>query len=902
MAISRNQARRSLARQPLPIQQDVNVASLNVTMDPVLVFPDTSVRFKNAEHGKSAIAVDIADLEVPELTTNFINGLPPGTGGGGGGGGGGVASVFSATPQQLTVTNNFTNPTLSIVTAPVGQNVTALATGDQIFDYVNNLSLLSNITIGDGLSPAGALSSGDTLQIDYSGANNLVIRAPLLGALTGGLSQIMVNDPNTNIVNRIATSNVSLSNFGAPTTSLNLGFQTISSLALPVNGSDAATKNYVDQAIITGGTLIFQGGYDASTNTPNIINPPAGTINKGATYVVTTAGVITWPNPLSPGTATSSINAEVGEVLIAQVDNPASASDWADVQRNTGLATQTSAGICSFPATGPQGLPVGDIPLTITNGKVSLSKIDLTAQVTGNLFNNYLNNGTNASANTVWTGTGGTNGQGSWSLVDLSAGASSMVTGNLPVTNLNSGTNASANTVWRGDATWSLVDLSTATSMVTGNLPVTNLNNGTNASANTFWRGDATWATPTANSISADLSEDGTTTQVINLDFTGGLGPPLQPGAPLLTPSGMKVDLTTASTNIFYGNSASYVSGVAGLAVGDVVSFDNGSADTTYLTVVKCQPGSPNAPAMFPVGVVVKSTGIAGERVLICTEGFVTAKHRSFGGGSGVGVLWSQTCLRGQAVTVAAGGTVNAVTVAASIYDDEVGSASGLGPYTSNGFIYPADDIATTNQVKLGTTVCGTFVGPIATPITNINASEGVLIYFKPSPIQPSAPEYAYIQARPGNNVTNPAIIDGSDEAVNLFDGARCQQIGVANQGIDVSLPTTGTGGSNPNAVGGGQFLIKRKGLYFIQFNANADNSSSASAVLQEFFIFKGRLTATTPNSNTFNTTPGIGTGDNYGDLTTALATPGSLILASSQIEQYDNNQGMETSLSGIFH
>ena len=191
MAISRNQARRSLARQPLPIQQDVNVASLNVTMDPVLVFPDTSVRFKNAEHGKSAIAVDIADLEVPELTTNFINGLPPGTGGGGGGGGGGIGSVFSSTPQQLTVTNNFTNPTLSIVTAPVGQNVTALATGDQIFDYVNNLSLLSNITIGDGLSPAGALSSGDTLQIDYSGANNLVIRAPLLGALTGGLSTVM---------------------------------------------------------------------------------------------------------------------------------------------------------------------------------------------------------------------------------------------------------------------------------------------------------------------------------------------------------------------------------------------------------------------------------------------------------------------------------------------------------------------------------------------------------------------------------------------------------------------------------------------------------------------------------------------------------------------------------------
>jgi len=620
MAISRNQARRSLARQPLPIQQDVNVASLNVTMDPVLVFPDTSVRFKNAEHGKSAIAVDIADLEVPELTTNFINGLPPGTGGGGGGGG--IGSVFSSTPQQLTVINNFTNPNLSIVTAPVGQNVAALATGDQIFDYVNNLSLLSNITIGVGLSPAGALSSGDTLQIDYSGANNLVISAPLI-ALTGGLSQIMVNDPNTNIVNRIATSNVSLSNFGVPTTSLNLGFQTISSLATPVNGSDAATRTYVDQAIITGGTLIFQGGYDASTNVPNIINPQAGTINKGATYVVTTAGVITWPNPLSPpGTATSSINAEVGEVLIAQVDNPASASDWADVQRNTGLATTISAGICSFPATGPQGLPAGDIPLNINSGRVSLSKIDLTNdQVTGNLFNNYLNNGTNASANTVWTGTGGTNGQGSWSRVDLSAGASSMVTGNLPVTNLNSGTNASANTVWRGDATWSLVDLSTATSMVTGNLPVTNLNNGTNASGATFWRGDGTWASPTVSNISPSAATGTTEQIVVNLDYTDVS----------MTPNNMKQSLADLNIGInrCWGDVTSYIAGES-LFAGQVVALRDETSDNVQLRVTKAWRGGANQESTGVIG-ITQNSGNVGDTIRVCTRGYTTARSATTG-------------------------------------------------------------------------------------------------------------------------------------------------------------------------------------------------------------------------------------------------------------------------------
>jgi hypothetical protein len=38
------------------------------------------------------------------------------------------------------------------------------------------------------------------------------------------------------------------------------------------------------------GTLIFKGGYDAATNTPDLDVAPAGAIQQGWTYVVTVAG------------------------------------------------------------------------------------------------------------------------------------------------------------------------------------------------------------------------------------------------------------------------------------------------------------------------------------------------------------------------------------------------------------------------------------------------------------------------------------------------------------------------------------------------------------------------------------------------------------------------------------
>jgi len=86
-----------------------------------------------------------------------------------------------------------------------------------------------------------------------------------------------------------------------------------------------AIKSYVDTQIANtvASEMSYKGGYDADANSPNLDdNPDTGTIAKGDMYTVTVAGVF------------YSIDVAVGDVLIANVDDADSESDWTIVNRN----------------------------------------------------------------------------------------------------------------------------------------------------------------------------------------------------------------------------------------------------------------------------------------------------------------------------------------------------------------------------------------------------------------------------------------------------------------------------------------------------------------------------------------------------------------------------------------
>jgi hypothetical protein len=121
----------------------------------------------------------------------------------------------------------------------------------------------------------------------------------------------------------------------------------------PVAATDAASKAYVDASVAGG--LVYQGGYNAATNTPNLDNPPTGTIKKGFAWTVTVDGLF------------FTEQVRVGDVLIAEIDTPTTLADWTTVQSNIDLATLTTVGIGNVNAGSGIGVTYSSGTATVTN-------------------------------------------------------------------------------------------------------------------------------------------------------------------------------------------------------------------------------------------------------------------------------------------------------------------------------------------------------------------------------------------------------------------------------------------------------------------------------------------------------------------------------------------------------
>lgn len=141
-------------------------------------------------------------------------------------------------------------------------------------------------------------TTGLTLEVDYD---------------SNGFPQTNLGDLLEAITSQVNENTIDLASLSTLNDAVTLNADSIAALL--------ADLAFIDANLTTG--RLYQGGYDANTNTPDLENPTFGTILKGYSYDVTVAGTFN----LDDGT----IALNVGDNIRAVIDNPANVADWVQV-------------------------------------------------------------------------------------------------------------------------------------------------------------------------------------------------------------------------------------------------------------------------------------------------------------------------------------------------------------------------------------------------------------------------------------------------------------------------------------------------------------------------------------------------------------------------------------------
>ncbi len=224
----------------------------------------------------------------------------------------GVTSVGTGDSNTISIGGSASAPTVATVTAAIADGGVNLATGDQIhtfvtdFGYTTNVGTVTSVAAGTGIVLTGTTTVNPTVALRYTGASNYI---ESVSAATATGSDLISFSNSSENVQKTALENIPMTALGA-------------------------VKTYVDTAV--AGASSFQGGYNASTNSPNLEAPSAGTVLQGFQWNVTADGLF------------FTEQVRIGDLLIANSDNPSALSDWTTVQNNVDLASTTVAGIASF--------------------------------------------------------------------------------------------------------------------------------------------------------------------------------------------------------------------------------------------------------------------------------------------------------------------------------------------------------------------------------------------------------------------------------------------------------------------------------------------------------------------------------------------------------------------------
>ena len=288
----------------------------------------------------TGIAVDNSNPADPVVSNTGVLSNIAGTG----------ISISNATGNS-TITN--TAPDQTVVITGSGDTT---VTGTYPTFNISSDSGVTQIVAGNdiSISPIGGTGIVTINSTSQGGVTSLIAGDNITLDPITGLGDVTVNAPGLIPYTETSTANIQF-----VSEDVALGGGASSDTVVP---SQLAVKTYVDNAVVGG--LIYQGAYDASTNTP--VLDSRGTqiaVTKGWTYTVTVDGTFYGET------------VKVGDVLIAETDLAAGTgalTDWTTVQSNIDLAT------AGTDATAVRGLAGFDTDnFTVANGFVNLKVGDI---------------------------------------------------------------------------------------------------------------------------------------------------------------------------------------------------------------------------------------------------------------------------------------------------------------------------------------------------------------------------------------------------------------------------------------------------------------------------------------------------------------------------------------------
>ena len=283
----------------------------------------------------------------------------------------GVISTTASATDTLTITHsNVTRADTSNAASPAFG--TAFTAVDSVTSNAQGHVTAVNLKTVTLPTPAANTNTTYTLPVAAGAANTAIINLTAGGSGSGVASSVTFSGTTNEIEVTETAGNNGTIVIGLPSNVTVAGALTVSGAGqssfsgqvtiptAPVAATDAASKAYVDASV--SGALVYQGGYNAATNVPNLDSPPTGTIKKGFMWTVTADGLF------------FSEQVRVGDSLIAEVDSPTTLADWTTVQSNIDLATLLTVGIGNVNASTGIGVSYANGTATVTNTDLGSSQ------------------------------------------------------------------------------------------------------------------------------------------------------------------------------------------------------------------------------------------------------------------------------------------------------------------------------------------------------------------------------------------------------------------------------------------------------------------------------------------------------------------------------------------------